>query len=143
MRRVEARVEHGVKREAVGLTAIEGVGEGRAESLSAGGLTTPADVVAAGAARPPPAGGSAGGGGPVAGCRAALPTAVAAAGTVGTAALLWRSFRKRRGIRAQPQFTRQNLREREGSVGEGIGAMGFGDVAVNEGEQVDARPEED
>jgi replicative superfamily II helicase len=51
VRRVEARVEHGVKREAVGLTAIEGVGEGRAESLSAGGLTTPADVVAAGADR--------------------------------------------------------------------------------------------
>ncbi|MFC6786771.1 DEAD/DEAH box helicase [Halobaculum halobium] len=51
VRRVEARVEHGVKREAVGLTAIEGVGEGRAESLSAGGLTTPADVVAAGAER--------------------------------------------------------------------------------------------
>jgi len=51
VRRVEARVEHGVKREAVGLTAIEGVGEGRAESLSAGGLTTPADVIAAGADR--------------------------------------------------------------------------------------------
>ncbi|QZP36454.1 DEAD/DEAH box helicase [Halobaculum magnesiiphilum] len=51
VRRVEARVEHGVKREAVGLTAIEGVGEGRAESLSAGGLTAPADVVAAGADR--------------------------------------------------------------------------------------------
>ncbi|MXR40307.1 DEAD/DEAH box helicase [Halobaculum sp. WSA2] len=51
VRRVEARVEHGVKREAVGLTAIEGVGEGRAESLSAGGLTTPADVIAAGTER--------------------------------------------------------------------------------------------
>ncbi|QZY00834.1 DEAD/DEAH box helicase [Halobaculum rubrum] len=51
VRRVEARVEHGVTREAVGLTAIEGVGEGRAESLSAGGLTTPADVIAAGTER--------------------------------------------------------------------------------------------
>ncbi|MFQ3320635.1 MAG: putative unusual protein kinase regulating ubiquinone biosynthesis (AarF/ABC1/UbiB family) [Natronomonas sp.] len=28
------------------------------------------------------------------------------------AALLWRSFRQRKGIRAKPQFTRQNLRER-------------------------------
>jgi len=27
--------------------------------------------------------------------------------------LLYRSFTKRRGIRASPQFTRQNLRERE------------------------------
>ncbi|MFC7070095.1 DEAD/DEAH box helicase [Halobaculum lipolyticum] len=51
VRRVEARVEHGVKREAVGLTAIEGVGEGRAERLASGGLTTPADVVAAGVDR--------------------------------------------------------------------------------------------
>ncbi|MFC7097144.1 DEAD/DEAH box helicase [Halobaculum marinum] len=51
VRRVEARVEHGVKREAVGLTAIEGVGSGRAESLSSGGLTTPADVVSAGVDR--------------------------------------------------------------------------------------------
>ena len=49
--RVEARVEHGVKREAVGLTAIQGVGSGRAERLSAGGLATPADVVAAGVDR--------------------------------------------------------------------------------------------
>jgi predicted unusual protein kinase regulating ubiquinone biosynthesis (AarF/ABC1/UbiB family) len=28
--------------------------------------------------------------------------------------LLWRAFRQRRGIRARPQFTRQNLRERRG-----------------------------
>ncbi|MFT4884870.1 MAG: hypothetical protein ACI8U4_002388, partial [Natronomonas sp.] len=27
--------------------------------------------------------------------------------------LLWRSFRKRRGIRAKPQFTRQAMRERQ------------------------------
>ncbi len=46
--RVEARVEHGVGRDAVGLTAIDGVGSGRAETLSTGGLASPADVVAAG-----------------------------------------------------------------------------------------------
>jgi len=43
--------------------------------------------------------------------------AEAAAGAVATLlllALLYRSFRARRGIRAQPQFTRQNLRERRG-----------------------------
>jgi len=42
---------------------------------------------------------------------------IAAGATVGFAALvaglLYYSFRKRRGIRAQPQFTRQNMRERE------------------------------
>jgi replicative superfamily II helicase len=48
-RRVEARVEHGVSREAVALTAIEGVGSGRAERLADAGLTSPADVVDAGA----------------------------------------------------------------------------------------------
>jgi len=46
--RIEARVEHGVSREAVALTAIDGVGSGRAETLAAGGLTTPAAVVDAG-----------------------------------------------------------------------------------------------
>jgi hypothetical protein len=45
---VEARVEHGVSREAVALTAIEGVGSGRAERLADAGLTSPADVVDAG-----------------------------------------------------------------------------------------------
>ncbi|MFT4923910.1 MAG: putative unusual protein kinase regulating ubiquinone biosynthesis (AarF/ABC1/UbiB family), partial [Haloarculaceae archaeon] len=68
--------------------------------------------------------------------------AVAAAGTVGIAALLYRSFSKRRGIRAQPQFTRQNLRERESGDEDGVGARGFGDV-VGDGEQVDARADED
>ncbi|MFC7133436.1 MULTISPECIES: ABC1 kinase family protein [Salinibaculum] len=43
--------------------------------------------------------------------------------------LLYRSFRKRRGIRATPQFTRQNLREREEQEG-ASGALGFGDAAV-------------
>ena len=46
--RIEARLEHGVSREAVGLTAIDGVGAGRAETLANGGLTTPSDVIAAG-----------------------------------------------------------------------------------------------
>jgi replicative superfamily II helicase len=47
-RRVEARLEHGVSADAVGLTAIDGVGAGRAQRLAAEGLTTPADVRAAG-----------------------------------------------------------------------------------------------
>jgi len=47
--RVEARVEHGVSREAVALTAIDGVGSGRAERLANAGLTSPAAVVDAGA----------------------------------------------------------------------------------------------
>jgi predicted unusual protein kinase regulating ubiquinone biosynthesis (AarF/ABC1/UbiB family) len=59
--------------------------------------------------------------------------AVAGGGTVAVAALLYRSFSKRRGIRAQPQLTRQNLRERR-DEDEGRGALGFGDAAVGEGE---------
>lgn len=47
-RRVEARVEHGVSREEVPLTAVEGVGAGRAETLAGGGFTAPADLVDAG-----------------------------------------------------------------------------------------------
>ncbi|MFB6135475.1 MAG: ABC1 kinase family protein [Halobacteriaceae archaeon] len=39
-------------------------------------------------------------------------TLVAAAFTLAVGALLYRSFRKRRGLRASPQFTRQNLRQR-------------------------------
>nr|WP_276297254.1 DEAD/DEAH box helicase [Halomicroarcula sp. ZS-22-S1] len=46
--RVEARVEHGISEDAVGLTAIDGVGSGRARKLAAEGLQTPADVVDAG-----------------------------------------------------------------------------------------------
>jgi replicative superfamily II helicase len=46
--RVEARVEHGISADAVGLTAIEGVGSGRAGKLAAEGLSSPADVVRAG-----------------------------------------------------------------------------------------------
>jgi predicted unusual protein kinase regulating ubiquinone biosynthesis (AarF/ABC1/UbiB family) len=41
-------------------------------------------------------------------------TAVAAVFTLGIAALLYRTFRKRRGIRATPQFTRHEMRRRRG-----------------------------
>jgi len=65
-------------------------------------------------------------------------TAVAGVATVGVVVLLYRSFRKRRGIRAQPQFTRQNLRERQDD-GEGAsGALGFGDAAVRPDDAGDA-----
>ncbi len=47
-RRVEARVENGVSRDAVALTAIDGVGSGRASKLATGGIRTPAEVVEAG-----------------------------------------------------------------------------------------------
>jgi replicative superfamily II helicase len=46
--RVEARVEHGISDDAVGLTAIDGVGSGRAGKLAAAGLSSPADIVRAG-----------------------------------------------------------------------------------------------
>ncbi len=36
--------------------------------------------------------------------------------TIPVSILLYRSFRKRKGLRAQPQFTRQNLRERRGDT---------------------------
>ncbi|WP_306054246.1 DEAD/DEAH box helicase [Natronococcus wangiae] len=47
-RRVEARIENGVAEDAVGLTAIDGVGPGRASKLSKEGLSTPGDAVDAG-----------------------------------------------------------------------------------------------
>jgi len=46
--RIEARIENGISDDAVGLTAIEGVGSGRASQLAADGLRTPADVREAG-----------------------------------------------------------------------------------------------
>ena len=46
--RVEARVDHGVSGDAVGLTTIEGVGSGRAKTLAAAGFRTSADVLDAG-----------------------------------------------------------------------------------------------
>jgi predicted unusual protein kinase regulating ubiquinone biosynthesis (AarF/ABC1/UbiB family) len=51
-------------------------------------------------------------------------TVVAGAATLLVVALLYRSFRKRRGIRAQPQFTRQNLRDRRGEEEGASGALG-------------------
>jgi replicative superfamily II helicase len=48
--RVAARVEHGVSRAAVGLTAVDGVGSGRASTLATGGHRAPDDLVAAGVA---------------------------------------------------------------------------------------------
>ncbi len=47
-RRLEARIENGVGEGAVGLTAIDGVGSGRASKLDAEGLSTPGAVVEAG-----------------------------------------------------------------------------------------------
>jgi TRAP-type C4-dicarboxylate transport system permease large subunit len=41
-------------------------------------------------------------------------SAVAGVFSLAIAGLLYLSFRKRRGIRATPQFTRQNLRQRQG-----------------------------
>jgi replicative superfamily II helicase len=47
IRRVAARIETGVSEDAVGLTAIDGVGESRARTLAAAGYRSPADVVRA------------------------------------------------------------------------------------------------
>jgi len=47
-RRVAARIEHGVGGDAVGLTAVDGVGSGRASKLAEDGLESPADLRAAG-----------------------------------------------------------------------------------------------
>ncbi|WP_128223728.1 ABC1 kinase family protein [Halobacteriaceae archaeon SHR40] len=49
--------------------------------------------------------------------------------TVAVGFLLYRSFRKQRGIQAQPKFTRQRMRERESDEG-GREALGFGDAVV-------------
>jgi len=46
--RAEARVEHGISADAVGLTAIDGVGAGRAARLATAGYATPGAVAAAG-----------------------------------------------------------------------------------------------
>jgi replicative superfamily II helicase len=48
VRRVEARVEHAISADAVGLTAVDGVGAGRAKKLAAAGIATPAGVIDAG-----------------------------------------------------------------------------------------------
>lgn len=46
-RRVEARIENAISADSVGLTAIDGVGSGRAKTLARTGLATPADVLEA------------------------------------------------------------------------------------------------
>ncbi|MFB6218175.1 MAG: DEAD/DEAH box helicase, partial [Halobacteriaceae archaeon] len=48
VRRVEARIEHGVPRDATGLVAIDGVGSGRAHKLADEGIASPGAVRAAG-----------------------------------------------------------------------------------------------
>ncbi|GAB3682822.1 DEAD/DEAH box helicase [Salinarchaeum chitinilyticum] len=45
--RLEARIEHGVGPDAAAMTAIDGVGEGRARSLAKAGFDSPAEVAAA------------------------------------------------------------------------------------------------
>jgi predicted unusual protein kinase regulating ubiquinone biosynthesis (AarF/ABC1/UbiB family) len=66
--------------------------------------------------------------------------AIAIAGTLTAVVgiLVYRSFRKRRGIRAKPQFTRQSMRqqehEREQEAG-ASGALGFGDAAVTQSQE--------
>jgi len=50
VRRVAARVESGLSADAVGLTAIDGVGASRARTLAAAGIESPADVLDAGPA---------------------------------------------------------------------------------------------
>lgn len=62
-------------------------------------------------------------------------TGVTAVLTLFVGLLLYRSFRKRRGIRAQPQFTRQKMRKDEGA------ALGFGDSLVA-GDEDDEEPSE-
>ena len=47
VRRLEARVETGISDDAVGLTAIDGIGSTRASSLAAAGYQSPADVATA------------------------------------------------------------------------------------------------
>jgi replicative superfamily II helicase len=49
VRRVTARVETGISTDAVGLTAVEGVGAKRARTLAAAGFETPEDLLEAGA----------------------------------------------------------------------------------------------
>ncbi|PSP93362.1 hypothetical protein BRC91_10070 [Halobacteriales archaeon QS_4_62_28] len=53
-------------------------------------------------------------------------TAVAAVGTLIVAGVTYFSFRRSKGIRAQPQFTRQNLRERDTPSDDGGYAMAYG-----------------
>jgi replicative superfamily II helicase len=99
-RRVEARVETGVSRDAVGLTAIDGVGAGRASNLAAAGIRSPADVVDAGAEALTAAGLSVG----------VADRVVAAAADLPAVAVEWGSFPTEiaRGDREMRQVTVRN-----------------------------------
>ncbi|MFB6142983.1 MAG: ABC1 kinase family protein [Halorientalis sp.] len=79
---------------------------------------------------------------------------VAAAGTALAAGLLYWSFREQRGIRAEPQFTRQSMRERQETAGEGsaVGEVDLGEefdgaivdrTAVDPGSEREGRPTDD
>jgi len=48
VRRLDARIENGVSADAVGLTAIDGVGSGRASKLASEGFETPQEIRSAG-----------------------------------------------------------------------------------------------
>ncbi|WP_084802638.1 AarF/ABC1/UbiB kinase family protein [Halorientalis sp. IM1011] len=65
---------------------------------------------------------------------------VAGGATVLVAGLLYWSFRSKRGIRAQPQFTRQSMRERQeglGDEGSAVGEIGLGAGFGPDGEEGD------
>jgi predicted unusual protein kinase regulating ubiquinone biosynthesis (AarF/ABC1/UbiB family) len=63
-------------------------------------------------------------------------TAAVGAGTTIVVLLLYRSFRKRRGIRAKPQFTRQQMRQREpGESAPGPSSLGPFDDEGTAGDQ--------
>ncbi|MFB6083481.1 MAG: ABC1 kinase family protein [Halorientalis sp.] len=63
--------------------------------------------------------------------------AVAGGGTVLVAGLLYWSFRSKKGIRAQPQFTRQSMRERQEGAGEEGTAVGEIDLGAGFGPDAD------
>jgi predicted unusual protein kinase regulating ubiquinone biosynthesis (AarF/ABC1/UbiB family) len=66
-----------------------------------------------------------------------LAAGVAGVPTLLIGFLLYRSFRKKRGLSAQPKFTRQRMRERDEEGADGAGALGFGDAMAAQGD-VDA-----
>jgi len=75
------------------------------------------------------------------------PTLVAGAATLLVAGVLYFSFRGRRGIQAQPNFTRHRMRQREredatgyGEVDGDGGAIGYGDVGAEDGTGENGQP---
>jgi predicted unusual protein kinase regulating ubiquinone biosynthesis (AarF/ABC1/UbiB family) len=69
--------------------------------------------------------------------------AVAAGGTLLVVGILYLSFREKSGIRAEPQFTRQNLRQRQAGEGSAVGEIdfeggSFGEAVVEGSETVSA-----